>query len=486
VNSQAQTLRHAGRVAIVGGGIAGAWLAYRLAQRDVPTVLIATEEHAPATSRQWAFGLVDRRVLGCATAPAADVFADGSRTQDPAYAPMMAEYFAEEFDELSRLVEYAPFGEEYVHPRLPEPGIHMGGGGSVVDAVLARFEELGGTRIHGRVTDLVVDGDLCLGVRYEHKGVPGRILCAELVFASGGFCGLFEDGVGGNTGYLLGTYARHGGRLASLELFNRFALGLPDRKRPLYPSDFDGRPRLLRAGERAAELERALEAYRGDRCDVDVFAHYWTRNLDVPHTVELADGAFRLGPVRGFSMGGMATSRSATALRNVHATGECAYGLAVDSISGKPFPSFLAMGRMLADALTKRSTGVPDTDFDAGGARPGADASLRKEIRHRLDAFQDSRFSMTSAEEFARWCRRERGRRRADGTYDNEDVDLLILAEACTRSAMARRESRGFFFRPDLPTADHSLDNQVTLARYDAADDQVHVTLSPRESGASA
>ena len=69
-------------------------------------------------------------------------------------------------------------------------------------------------------------GDICLGLYYERAGRPGRIACGHVVLASGGFCGLFPDGVGYNPGYLLGTYARKGGTLANLELFNRFSLGV--------------------------------------------------------------------------------------------------------------------------------------------------------------------------------------------------------------------------------------------------------------------
>lgn len=467
------------QVAVVGGGIAGAWLAYRLAQRDVSTVLISADEHSPPLSRQWAAGLMNRRVVDCAADPAPEVFADSSTTQDPAYPSMMAEHVRKEFDELSRVVEYMPFGDVLL-PRNPIRYPRLGAGDDVVRAVLARFEELGGTRLHGRVTDLVVDGDVCLGLRYEHEGAPGKILCAELVLASGGFCGLFADGVGTSTGYLLGTYARHGGRLANLELFKRFALGDLDRKRPLYPFDLEG-AHLLRAGERATELEGALGGFTGDQRDLDVFTHYWTRNLGVPHTAESLSGVVRLGPIRGFTMGGIATSRSDTALRNVHATGECGYGLVVDSITGKPFAAFLAMGGMLADVLTQRSTGATCTDFDAGDVAPGADAALRNNLRHRLDAFQDNRFSTIAAEGFARWCRQERARRREHRGIDNEDVDLLILAEAYARSAVARPESRGFFFRPDFPAADSNLDNRITLTHYDAEDDQVHVALVTNE-----
>ncbi|WP_020672109.1 FAD-dependent oxidoreductase [Amycolatopsis nigrescens] len=476
--SKNQDVPDRSRVTVVGGGIAGAWLAYRLAQRGVRTVLVSADEHSPPLSRQWSPGLVNRRVLDCTSDPdtAPQVFADSSTTGDPAYPPMMLERAAKEFGELSRMVEYTPLGP-YLRPHDPVPGIHLGAGDGVVRAVLDRFEALGGRRVSGRVTELVMDGDLCLGLRYEHEGRPHRIRCGDLVLASGGFCGLFADGVGTNTGYLLGTYARHGGELANLELFNRFALGNLDRKTPLYPFDLED-ARLLRAGEPATELTKALDRYTGDRCEVDVFAHYWTANFDVPHTVESPRGSTRLGPVRGFAMGGMANPRPGAAPRNVHAVGECAYGLSQDSLSGKPFISFLVRAGLLADELGEREDG---TDFATGGPVPGPDLSLRNEVRVRLHAFQDNRFTASAAEEFARWCRDERARRRARRA-DSEDLDLLVLAEACARSTLAREESRGFFFRPDFPGTDAELDGRVTLARYDETEDRVRVALVPTET----
>jgi hypothetical protein len=471
------------QVVVIGAGIAGTWLAFRLARRGVRTVLIADD--APPLSRQAA-GLIDQRVVDCTADTAAEVFADISTTQDPAYPALMVKRARAEFDELARLVDYDRL-DGIVHPRGPVPGVHLGAGGDVVDRVSAKFAELGGTRLRGRVTDLVVDGGTCVGVRYQRGGTAGAIRCADVVFASGGFCGLLADGVGAQTGRLLGTYARHGGLLANLELFNRFALGDLDRRRPLYPFDLAG-ARLLRVGEPATELAHALGAFAGPRCDLEVFTHYWTGNIGVAHTAELAGGPARLGPVKGFGMGGMATAAGATAAgvtaagvtaagaaapRRTHAVGECAYGLSTDVVTGKPFLSFLAAAAELADTL---DTGEePTGDLGPGPAAPAPDPALRRRITEQLDTLAGNGFTAAG---FVRWCRDERARRRTRNRIDTESVDLLILAEAYARSVAARQESRGFFYRPDFPAADPGLADRMTLARYDADADEVQVSLT--------
>jgi aspartate oxidase len=470
------------QVVIVGGGIAGAWLGYRLAQRAVRTVLISDDDQRPPLSIAAA-GLIHQDTISCTDRTAPSVFADTSTTQDPRYRARMIERAQDEFDALARLVAYAPIGE-FVCPLGPTPGIRLGAGGDVVGRVLAEFAELGGTRLRGRVTDLVVEGDTCLGVRYEHNGQPGKVLAGDVVLASGGFTGLFADGLGSDTGHLLGTYARRGGCLANLELFNWVALGDPDRRCPLYPPDLEG-ARLLRSGEPATELAQALTAFTGDSIDLDVYTHYWIDNLDVPHTAELVNGVGRLGPVRGFSMGGVATaSESGAGPHNVHATGEAEYGMSLDSLTGKPFLSFIVRGAELAETLASRATDVSAADFDAGPAAPSADTALQSVIRRRLAALQDNRFTTEGAHGFAQWCARERARHLADAWTDTESVDVLILAESYMRAVLARRESRGFFYRPDFRAPDPELDNQVTRCRYDAEADEVHVSLSP--AGAAA
>lgn len=466
-------------VAVVGGGIAGAWAAYRLAGLGVPTVLVRADEQLPPLSRTWASGAVRRTVVDGTTAMSW-TFADRSTTQHPDYRGLMADRAIAEYADYAALVGYRVGDERFVRPVGAGDGRRDAGADGAVRRVLAGYLKLGGRLVEGRVTDFVVDGDTCLGLRYERAGVPGRIRCADVVLASGGFCGLFPDGVGHSPGHLIGTYARNGGSLANLELFNRFAIGDLDRRRPIDLFDLPGEAVLRRAGAPAEELDELLAACAGDHRDIEVFARYWVRNLSVPHTVELPEGTFRVWPVRGFAMGGVApTLPTASSPRNIHATGECAYGLSLDSVTGKPFVSFLAAGAELAARLADRSApSWSPEDFEPGPVISPLDPALRDEVGRLLLSFQDTRFSVRLAECFLTWCVDERRRRKGARPLDLASFDLLILAEAFTRSVLARRESRGFFYRPDFPATDHSLDGRTTLATYDADRDEVRVRWS--------
>ncbi|MFS8104545.1 FAD-dependent oxidoreductase [Lentzea alba] len=464
-------------VVVVGGGFAGAWVACRLAQRGVTVILISADDVLPPVSRALSIGLMRRQFVEDATARRAEFFTDSSASLPPAVPPLIAEYLGREFDALTELVRYREF-LQYLMPVVPERGLRVGLGDEVVAAVLAEFQRCGGIRLRGRVTDLVMEGDACRGLHYEQGGVHGQLFGADVVLASGGFCGLFADGVGSNSGHVLGTYARHGGALANLEMFARFPLGDLDRKVPVYPFELEGAPHLMRADATAHELIELLEVYDGDLVDLEVFRRYWIRNFDVPHTIASPRGRSRLGPIKGFSMGGMAISMTGETVRNVHAVGECAYDLAVDSVSGKPFATYLALGGMLADQLAdRRHSSVVEPGSGVSRANASADAQLRALVEQGLSSFQDNRFSFERAERFVDWCRTERRVRQREDCTGNEDVDLLILAEAYACSVLARTESRGFFYRPDFPAPDPALAGAVTVARYDASADQVLASL---------
>lgn len=413
-------------------------------------------------------------MLNCTTETAPDVFADITTTQAPGYQTMMVEQLRTEFAELTRLIEYGPL-MGFFHPRINHPGIVLGTGNLVVSAIVEAYQELGGVVVKGNCFELVMDGTTCAGLHYRNGEHTGQIRCGELVLASGGFCGLFADGVGDNPGTLLGTYARHGGRLANLEWFNRFALADIDRRRPLYPFDLAGGYRLGRAGEPADELQGLLDRFTGPEGDREVFARYWRNNLDVPHTIELREETVRLAPVKGFSMGGIATEfGGGGAPSNVHATGEAWYGLVVDSVTGKPFGSFLARGAVLAAELAERPAADLSGGLPSAPVAPGLTKELRDDIRSRLDAIKDHRFEVDAATSLIDWCRYER-----DRTADLAATDQLILTEAYVASVLTRQESRGFFCRPDFPETNPGYDGLLTVAAYDPDTRSVEVQLEP-------
>jgi aspartate oxidase len=460
------------QVAILGGGIAGAWLGYRLAQQAVPTVLIAAD--TPPVSRRWAAAVIDVRLLDETAAPS--LLCDSSDTQDPRLGENLQRYAAREFDELARLIRFMPF-RGWMVPSNPAGVPQLGAGNVVVATVLRRFQELGGTYVTARGVDLAVEDGLCHGVHYARDGRRQRLRCRDVVLAPGGYCGLYADGVRADAGGLLGTYARHGGALVNLEFSYRFALGDLTHGRPLYPVDLDG-ARLVRGDEPAEWLQTAQKTLDPERLDLEAFTEYWAANRGIPHRAHLADGPVRLGPIRGFSMGGIEDQEGDGPLPNVHAVGEGRYDLVADCIVGMPWLTSLATGGMLCDRLSETDEQPKSAELAAQPAERRPDAALRPELRRRLAEFQDDRFSEAAARGFTAWCRRQR---RARAHASREDLDLLILAEACTEAALSRTESRGFFLRGDRRRPDPGMVGRRTRATYDPEADRVRVELvAPR------
>ncbi len=460
-------------VAIIGAGIAGSWLAYRLAQRGIETVVIRSDTAADTPTVSQGAAAVFNRSLLEDTGDLASLFVDETGTQHPELQPLVRRYLRQEFDALSRLVEFMPF-EYAVIPKHSHPVPRLGAGGEMVSLILDRFVALGGSIIQGRVTHLAVTDGICHGLQYE-QGVPHTLQCQALVIATGGFSGLMPDAATSNAGAMLGIFAHCGGTLSNLEFFYRFAFGDVSNGRVLYPEDLQD-SRMYRAGSRAQWLEHAYTTIPENRRDLEIFQQYWVHNMDVPHVLERGDTSFSLGPINGYSMGGMAHSQAATTIRNIYTTGESSHSLAADCIVGKPWACSLATAGLLCDLLSERSGAQHGQDVRVMPVPLTVQPSLLHEVKQRLRTFQDSRFSELGAEHFVTWCRTTRP------TLPPERkgcFDVLLLAEAHTLSTLRRRESCGFFFRGDFPTADPNMAYHTTLAQYSVERDCVTVDLVP-------
>lgn len=465
-------------IAIIGAGIAGSWLAYRLAQRGIETVIIQsnTDPDTPRVSEE-AIAVINRRLLE-SDDNISLVFADETGTQHPELQSLVRCYLRQEFDELSQIIEFMPF-ESVVIPKSPIPFPRRGAGGEVISVILDRFVALGGQIIDGRVTHLAVTDGVCHGLQYDQHGVPHKLRCNALVIATGGFCGLLPDAATRNAGALIGMFAQCGGMLSNLEFACRFARGDISNGRVLYPPDLEG-ARIYRAGSRAVWLEHAYATYPEERRDLDIFQRYWIYNINVPHVVECANTSFSLGPIYGLSMGGIAHSHGATNLVNVYVTGEARHDLVADFPGwGKPAACYLATAGMLCDVFSECSGTSHVQDFPMMPVPARVQSSLLAEVRLRLKEFQDHRFSELGAEKFIEWCRTTRQRLPPErmGCFQ-----ILILAEAYALSALVRRESRGFFFRADFPSTNPEMAQCTTLAYYNANNDCVVVDLLAQQA----
>src|SRR4051794_8250681 len=92
-------------VAVIGGGIFGAWLAYQLAHNDVPVVVVTDDEHMPPLSRTSAAGVIRQQVLECTNHGESTTFADTSTTQAPGYRRLMPDWVGDQFVALTELID---------------------------------------------------------------------------------------------------------------------------------------------------------------------------------------------------------------------------------------------------------------------------------------------------------------------------------------------------------------------------------------------
>ncbi|NUP27268.1 MAG: FAD-binding protein [Nocardia sp.] len=463
---------------VVGAGIAGSWLAYRLAQRGVPVVLLAAEDADTPTVSRSAAAVFNRTLMETTDAQElAALLADETQTQHPELQPLIRDYLPREFGALTELVEFQRI-DTMVIPQHPVPFPRLGAGGEILELLHRQIRALGGRLIVGRVTDLLVEENTCRGVAYIRDAGNGVVEARAVVIATGGFSGLMPHAHTPNAGAMLGTFAAAGGHLTNLEFAQRHALGDLTAERVLYPPDLAG-ARFYRNGERATWLERAHanidERYR----DLQIFQQYWRHNLQVPHSLRRGEENYAIGPIYGLSMGGIAHIGSATDIDGVYVTGEARHDIVADSIIGRPWAIYLCTSGMLADLLESLPHNGYAGDVPAPDDRIAPEATLHATIRGRLTEFADDRFSEPAADAFVSWCRQ---RRHHLAEAQKSDAALLILAEAYALSARLRRESRGYFYRADHPTADPALAQLRTRASYDGTTDTVSVEMVAQET----
>ncbi|WP_328388167.1 FAD-binding protein [Nocardia sp. NBC_00416] len=467
------------QVTVIGAGIAGTWLAYRLARDGVSVVMLTAGHEDTPTVSLGAATVFNRRLMDSRSPEdLANILLDETATQHPELQSLLHRYLQREFAELTELVPFQTLATMLV-PRHPIPFPRLGAGGEVIALLHEQILTLGGQIITGRVTDLLVEDGVCRGIAYVHAEGQGIVQSGAVVIASGGYSGLMPQAHTHNSGSMLGTFAAAGGELTNLEFSQRHALGDLTAGRVLYPPDLEG-AQFYRGDERAVWLERAYATISEERRDIEIFQQYWRYNGHIPHTLKRGDISYSLGPIYGLSMGGVAHIGSASNIENVHVAGEAAHDIAADAIIGRPWAIYISSAGRLADTLKSLPAETTPEAFSVPERSSEVDAELRTSVRRRLLSFEDHRFSEAAVAEFTEWCRRSR--KELSETH-NSDAAILILAESYALSALLRRESRGYFYRADFPTADPTLSRHRTVARYDRFSDTVQVELVPNAIG---
>jgi fatty acid CoA ligase FadD22 len=206
-------------VVVIGGGVAGVWVAYQLAKKRIDTVLVTYE----SADRGGIQGASRRSVGACNTLPLSTDDLDGYLQRigqgqtHPSVAQILTDYLPRALTELEELVEMKTIK---IGVALPS------GGEDFLAKMRRRFQATGGEILNALVTRLVVDQHQCRGVQYESDRGIGKIRCRAIVIASGGYAGLFANSIQTNCfGSVLGSYLKCGGIATNLEFLFKHGYG---------------------------------------------------------------------------------------------------------------------------------------------------------------------------------------------------------------------------------------------------------------------
>jgi len=186
---------------------------------------------------------------------------------------------------------------------------------------------------------------------------------------------------------------------------------------------------------------------------------------------------FRVAPLIYFTMGGAAHSHLRTNLPGVLVTGEAMHDFGANRVGGLPWALYLAAGCLLRDQLASLAVSGGGGDFELVPPSPPLHAPSLDSIQVHLNRTLANGLNAEDAKRSLIWLRNERRSLRAGAAAFGDLEASLLLAEGILQSALARRESRGFFLREDHPTEDPRLGKLISRARYEPSLDEVDVTL---------
>lgn len=245
---------------VVGGGIAGYWVALNLAKRGVSTILLCYS----ATDRGGKQGATIKSVGAINTSPTTDEDFRATLEQlskgqaNDSIAQLMQEHLA---DELNDLRQYADLEEIKIGVRLEK-----GNARRLLERLRYEFEVLGGKVIDGWVTRIVADENQCRGIQYQSEKVIGKVKSQFVIIASGGYAGLFEGAVKTACfGTVIGQAMRSGAFAANLEFLFKHGFGKPDSGQLTPTEQLRGAAIFDEQGEHIEWLERALYEGQGTK-----------------------------------------------------------------------------------------------------------------------------------------------------------------------------------------------------------------------------
>jgi 4-hydroxybenzoate adenylyltransferase len=269
-------------VAVVGGGIAGIWAAYKLIKAGVPTTLINYLDK----DRGGIQGSTYRSKGAINTSPLTnDDFASymddlGRKCAHPFVTQALQQYLKDEIDELSSLVALKPIKIGLA--------LESESGKSFLQYMYELFESLGGRIINAWVTRLVVNKNACQGLQYEKNGYIGKLRCRAIILASGGYAGLYSNSINTNCfGTMLGRFMEYGGSATNLEFIFQHGYGNIDTNDLTPTEEIAGAEIYDKNKSRVVWLEKMLFDGQGTNTHLQA-VNFWVTNSNVDYCIDLS------------------------------------------------------------------------------------------------------------------------------------------------------------------------------------------------------
>jgi len=207
--------------------------------------------------------------------------------------------------------------------------------------------------------------------------------------------------------------------------------------------------------------------------------------------VDITTGPMEVGPTCHYMMGGIRVDAETgqSTVRGLFAAGEAAAGLhGSNRLGGNSLSDLLVFGKRAGKAAAEHAKSVPSGSLDAAQLQGAeremlapferADGELPYEIHRDLQEFMQSLVGIFRTEDDLQKALGELEklkprleRMRADGSrmfnpgwHLTRDLrSMVLICEAVTRSALARRESRGAHSRIDYPNFDETWGKQNNI-----------------------
>jgi 4-hydroxybenzoate adenylyltransferase len=275
-------------VVVIGGGVAGVWVAYQLIKARIDTTLITYQ----AEDRGGVQGASRRSAGAFNTSPLTAGDLDnylqkvGHSQTHPSVAPTLAEHLPKALAELASLVDLKPI----------KIGLALasGTGEEFLESMYRHFRALGGEIINGWVTRLIADQKICRGVQYDSPVGIGKLRCRAVVIASGGYAGLFANSIRTNCfGSVLGCYLLSGGIATNLEFLFKHGYGNIDANALTPTEELPGAEIYDTRQERVGWLEELLFNRQGTNTHLQA-VQLWLRDPNSQYYVDLSYRALYL------------------------------------------------------------------------------------------------------------------------------------------------------------------------------------------------